>query len=336
MQPNKKLITIKDSVKQIEKLLQELVVQPRLKAIEWSKITHQTPNIKIGYPGQHLASLITGMVGERTGARGNDLIDGSEVKSCSRIDQLDKCEDCNLPVARLEERCPHCGSNNIKRNDDSKWLFTIRDEDDLKTLLTKVKRVLLVIGYYPKFEDNNFDDIKITAYEIWPEHERNQKFGEIMANYYEKIYLAHKKIDPGKTPAPKNFWPFQYQFYMCNPIEVFSCDIENINKEPTIKRIGCVEPDTDRSSLPSVNMPTEILKVDEAKLILESSRPTTIEKCLNKEMTLNDFAVAVKKGSKKSVIDTLAFVSEELRSCLPLRDTDKIAVAKKKYERRVS
>jgi hypothetical protein len=52
----------------IEKLIRELVLEPRLNALEWSKITKQTPNMKIGYPGQHLASLITGVQGVRTGA----------------------------------------------------------------------------------------------------------------------------------------------------------------------------------------------------------------------------------------------------------------------------
>jgi hypothetical protein len=87
MQPNQKFITIADNRDQIIRLLQELVLQPRINAIKWSDITKQTPNIKIGYPGQHLVSLITGVEGERTGARGKDLADGSEVKSCSRIDQ---------------------------------------------------------------------------------------------------------------------------------------------------------------------------------------------------------------------------------------------------------
>lgn len=135
MQPNKKFVTINDNIGKIKALLHELVLQPRLNAIKWSLITKQTPNIKIGYPGQHLASLITGMEGERTGARGNDLIDGSEVKSCSRIDQLDVCGECKSPVARLEEICSNCGSKNIDRKNDSKWLFSVRSEDELDFLL---------------------------------------------------------------------------------------------------------------------------------------------------------------------------------------------------------
>ena len=46
MIPKKTLITINDNKEKIEKLLMELVLQPRLKALEWSKITKQTPNMK--------------------------------------------------------------------------------------------------------------------------------------------------------------------------------------------------------------------------------------------------------------------------------------------------
>lgn len=62
-------IKILDNRNLILKLIQEIIIDPRIKALEWSKITNQTPNMKIGYPGQHLASLITGVQGSRTGAR---------------------------------------------------------------------------------------------------------------------------------------------------------------------------------------------------------------------------------------------------------------------------
>jgi hypothetical protein len=51
MLPKKELITIHNNKKLIEKLLIELVLEPRIKALEWSAITKQTPNMKIGYPG---------------------------------------------------------------------------------------------------------------------------------------------------------------------------------------------------------------------------------------------------------------------------------------------
>lgn len=102
MQPNTRLIRIPNGISLVPQLLSNLFIEPRKKAVEWSRITQQTPNMKVGYPGQHLVSLITGMPGERTGARGNDLIDGSEIKSCSRVDQVDECLECKNKVLRIE------------------------------------------------------------------------------------------------------------------------------------------------------------------------------------------------------------------------------------------
>ena len=102
MTPDRVRITLGDNRAHITKMLMELILLPRRDLVKWAKFTKQTPNIKIGYPGQHLASLVTGVEGARTGARGHDLIDGSEVKSCSRVDQLDKCKECKDAVARLD------------------------------------------------------------------------------------------------------------------------------------------------------------------------------------------------------------------------------------------
>ncbi len=334
MQPNKKFITIGDNLNKIKQLLDELVLQPRLNAIKWSAITKQTPNIKIGYPGQHLASLIAGMEGERTAARGNDLIDGTEVKSCSRIDQLDVCRDCRSPVARLENQCPTCHSKNIERKNDSKWLFGIRNEDELNLLLHVVKRVLLVIGDYPNFDEGDFNTLRFQAFEIWPEHPRNACFGEIMRNYYYKIYLAHRKKNPNKTPAPKNFWPYQYQFYMCNPIPTFVCIIENANSKPNIKILHYVKPQEDRSKLPSVVMPPAILKDIEIDLIFKKAKINDILPNLKpkfKNMTKRQLESLAITEKKKALLG----VDETLRSYLVLRDTNRIAIAKKKYTRRI-
>lgn len=305
MKPNETLITITDNLTKIKQLLLELVLEPRVNAIKWSRITKQTPNIKIGYPGQHLASLITGMEGERTGARGNDLVDGSEVKSCSRIDQLDKCEDCEAGVSRIETNCSECGSANIKRNNDSKWLFGVRSKEELDVLLHEVKRIVLLLADYPNFDEEDFETLRFQAFEIWPESPRNNKFAEIITNYYYKIYLEHKKEAPTKTPAPKNFWPYQYQFYVCNPILTFSCLIYNSNTKPEIKIEQYIEPHVDRSIVPAIIMPTEVLKKEELELIVKSVKKIPLEG-----------------------------INEKLRSILPLRDTDRISFAKSQYKRK--
>lgn len=332
MQPDKRLITLADNIEQIKKMLDELVLQPRINAIKWSIVTKQTPNIKIGYPGQHLASLITGMEGERTGARGNDLIDGSEVKSCSRIDQLDVCKDCNNPVARLEEECSNCGSTNIDRKNDSKWLFGVRNEADLEVLLHSVKRILLVIGDYPNFSEGDFNTIRFQSFEIWPESERNSRFAEIMTNYYYKIYLAHKKKNPAKTPAPKNFWPYQYQFYMCNPIPTFTCVVHNANTSPNIEIEQYLEPEHDRSKVPSILMPVSILKDNELEIIFKKAKKEELARII-KPAFKTDIA-KIKQYTAPQKRETIVGIDEGLRSYLKLRNTDRISVASTQYKRR--
>ena len=180
MKPKTELITITDNETKIVKLLQELVLQPRLLALDWSKITKQTPNMKIGYPGQHLASLIT--------ARGDDLRDGTEVKSCSRVDQLDTCVACKNKVLRIEEVCPHCGSDKIKRMDDSKWLFSIKSEAELNLLTNQIDRVFLTIADYPNFMAKEFGIIRFQAFEIWVKNPRHRHFRTLMENYYNKLF----------------------------------------------------------------------------------------------------------------------------------------------------
>ncbi|MEC4868962.1 MAG: MamI family restriction endonuclease, partial [Jaaginema sp. PMC 1078.18] len=192
MKPDLDFITIDNNRKLIEQLLRELVLEPRINALKWSGITHQSPNIKIGYPGQHLASLVTGVKGSKTAARGDDLEDGTEVKSCSRIDQMDRCKDCKAPVARTEKVCSDCGSSKIQRKDDSKWLFAIKSENDLKLLTQDVPRILLILGDYPQFKAEEYDTIRFQCFEIWMNSDRYQKFKNIMNNYYHNIYLVNK------------------------------------------------------------------------------------------------------------------------------------------------
>ncbi len=332
MQPDKKLIKIGGNIIQIKQLISELVLQSRINAIKWSIITKQTPNIKIGYPGQHLASLITGMFGERTGARGNDLADGSEVKSCSRIDQLDLCKDCKSPVARSEVNCSSCNSTNILRKDDSKWLFSIKNENDLNVLTKEVKRVLLIMSDYPNFENGDFDTLRFQAFEIWTNSSRNYRFREVMTNYYKNIYLAHKQKNVEKTPAPKNFWPYSYQFYICNPIQTFTCIVENANSKPRIEILHYVEPNQDRSKLPSVIMPSAVLSDPEVELIFKKSKNTEIAKMIKPEFKSK--LGKIKNLSTKEKREALIGIDETLRAYLPLRDTDKISSAKNQYSRR--
>lgn len=325
-----KYITISENKNRIESLIMDLVLKPRIKALEWSKITRQTPNMKIGYPGQHLASLITGVEGSRTGARGDDLLDGSEVKSCSRVDQLDSCKDCKQKVLRIEKLCPKCNSSRIKRMDDSKWLFSIKSESELKLLTNTIDRIFLTIADYPYFSENDFDTIRFQAFEIWNNLERHKIFGKIMTNYYHKIFLEHIKKNPKKTPAPKNFWPYSYQFYLCNPIKVFECIVKNANSIPEIAISHFVEPKNDRSLLESELMPTGLLNLNEIELLIQNV-PDSI---LIPQLVNGSYYSLSNNITKRKFTTMIPYINEETREYLYLRDTDKIVEAKKKYFRR--
>lgn len=296
MKPDKKYITITDNIDKIKKFINEMIIIPRLNAHKWAKITNQTPNLKIGYPAQHLASLITGMQGTATGARGNDIIDGSEVKSCSKIDQSDKCKDCNNNVLRIEKQCPHCGSKNIRRNNDSKWLIAIRSEDELRMLKDETPRFIFIVTDYPDFKIKNYEPIRIRAFEIWVKSQRCKNFITLMDNYYKYLFLVHKNNDPNKSPAPKNLFPDNYPFFMCNPIKTFECIIEKSTADkPNINIPVYIAPNADRTNLPSEDMPASLLNRDEILLL----------------------------KSKRINVTKFTFINEKTRKFLSLRDSDK-------------
>lgn len=344
MKPVKKHITIGNNINRIKKLIKELVLTPRIKALQWSKLTKQTPNMKIGYPGQHLASLVVGMEGRKTGARGNDIVDGSEVKSCSRVDPLDTCINktkkgkCNEKVSRYEHTCPKCGSNKILRGNDSKWLFTIRNKADLKLLTEGVNRIVLILADYPNFDQSDFNVIRFQVFEIWTHSKRCSEFKKLMTNYYNNIYSSHKKKDSNKTPAPKNFWPYSFQFYKCNPIKVFSCIVTNANIRPRISNIFYVKPNVNRNTLKSELMPTSVLTKDELpslKKIIKKVPARIIRKNLSKGKRIEAFKLEIRsnKFNKKKIEELMPFINEELRSYLPLR-IDTSFTLKTKHTRR--
>ena len=309
MKPRSDLVTLRNNASLLKEILLDLVLRPRRDLAKWARITKQTPNIKIGYPAQHLASLITGMEGERTAARGNDLRDGSEVKSCSRLDQLDKCRACSAAVARIEDTFPACTSREIERKNDSKWLIGVRSEDELRFLLDRVPRLVLIIGDYPHFEANDWNTVRFRAYEIWPRHPRHRNFSLLMRNYYRNIYEKHIATNPNKTPAPKNLWPYSFQFYMCNPVRVFHCVVRDALEDPRFSEFELTSPTADRSAMEPEAMPFDLLHDPEKAVLQEASEagsPMTIQ---------------------------VTGLNEEQRQLLTLRDTDHAAPQRRPYSR---
>lgn len=334
MKPNTEHITIQTSAKLLEDFISEVMLTPRLKAIEWSKITKQTPGLKIGYPAQHIASLLTGVEGRRSAARGDDLADGSEVKGCNRIDQLDTCKSCGNKVLRYETKCNFCESTSIIRKDDSKWLLTIKSESELKLYTEKIDRLIFILLDYPNFSVNDFETLSIKAYEIWPK--QNETFKQILNDYYYNIYLEHIRLDAKKTPAPKNFWPYSFQFYKCKPIKTYECLITDINTKPVVKTTTYVEPTQDRSSLTPEDVPTVILNNEELDLVF-SNHFTEFDKNHKSIMSYwNSLSPKQRstKASKEKLYQEIPTIPHSYLDCIDLRDTSKAVPHATEYSRR--
>jgi hypothetical protein len=168
-------------------LLTDLYVRLRRDLQRWAAVTHQTPQPRMGYVGQHLVSVVTGYPGGRSGARGDDLkIPGgkvAEIKCCYRVDQLGHCRKCGTPVASIEKTCPNtdCGGADLERKDDSKWLLTPKSEQELRDLFIPVCYYLVLF----EFADiQKADDIDVRIYEVDP---RCLGFALCMIDYYFNI-----------------------------------------------------------------------------------------------------------------------------------------------------
>ena len=209
----------------INKLLKDLYIDLRKKVNYWSSLTDQTAQARMGYIGQHLVSVVTGFKGGKSGARGKDLVlpnnEYGEIKTCSRVDQLGYCKECNNPVSPNETLCSFCNSKNIKRNDDSKWLISITEEYPNSSALEESEDILVNI-HKPKFyyfvlfefEDiNNADSpIVVTIYTVNP---KNNCFILCMLDYFYNI----------RRNAPFNMWPHMLKFNLCNPKIIYQSKI---------------------------------------------------------------------------------------------------------------
>lgn len=194
-----------------EALIKDLYIDLRTKVNAWSEITQQTPQARMGYIGQHLVSVVTGYPGGKSGARGDDLIMGTdkvgEIKSCCRVDQLGKCSDCNSPISSYETICSSCGSDKIERKEDSKWLIPVKDNSALSKVLSPERY------YFVLFEYANMSDIvnSDTVISIWEVDPRTKGFTYCMMDYH---------VNSNKN-APFNMWPYSIKFELTNPTLIY-------------------------------------------------------------------------------------------------------------------
>ncbi len=189
----------------------------------------------MGYVGQHLTSVVTGYPGGRSGARGHDLeLPGErygEIKTCYRVDQLGACLRCAAPVSSVEYVCPRCGGTEIARKDDSKWLITIRNEDELKTLFDPVAYYLVLFDFSAAEVEAREDaeagaaddgDVEVVTdrpldinARIWEVDPRHPGFALCMVDYRFNIQAK------STSGAPFNLWPYSLKFQLMKPLLIY-------------------------------------------------------------------------------------------------------------------
>lgn len=291
--------TFDTSEELIKECIRDLYLDPRNLILKWSKITNQTSQVRLAYPGQHLASVITGIKGMGTAARGDDLSDGSEVKSCSRADQLSECINCGAKVLPWQRKCSICGSSNINIKTDSHWIFSIKSKEELNFLLNEVPRIILILFDRESIES---ETIRLRAWIVDSKHQYVKAFFE---EYFYNNYMV--KINKGeKNPAPCNLHPLKFDFYMMEPKLIFHAEIDIEKREVEIKFWNVENPKIE-------HIPITILKSTEIEEI---------------------FTDEIKKGlTVEQIRRKYSFVPEERRKFLKMRKKI-IKKYKEKYRRR--
>ena len=249
-----------------EQLIKDLYVDLRDRVNQWSEITKQTPQARMGYIGQHLVSVVTGFPGGKSGARGYDIVmeddKYGEIKTCYRVDQLGKCANCNNVVSSLETECSACGSTDIIRKDDSKWLIGIRHDQEFAQILDPFRYYFVLFEFE---EINNQDNNNIIA-SIWEVNPLVKGFAYCMMDYYVNIRAK------SESKAPFNMWPHQLKFALTEPMLIYRSVIKGDGSIETI-----VFPTNNNTYIdvldPTLYSQAKIITADNIKKVLKHFHP---------------------------------------------------------------
>jgi hypothetical protein len=194
----------------IKKFIQAVYIDINKSMKPWQKLTEQTVLVPTGYYGQTLVSLVTGIKGKATAARGDDLADGSEVKTCSRYQQLNNCRDCKERVASIYNSCSVCGSENIKIMKDSHWICSINKNN------YKQYKVKIPVIYFLLVDTHDLKKNQLVRFTIWTIKPKENMIWQ--KNYVDNYYKKYKQNKiKGNTPAPMNVHPRSPKFNSINP-----------------------------------------------------------------------------------------------------------------------
>ncbi len=204
-----------------EALIKDLYIDLRNKVNKWSEITKQTPQARMGYVGQHLVSVVTGFPGGKSGARGYDLVmnDGTygEIKTCYRVDQLGSCNKCGTVVSSLEIECSACGSIDINRKADSKWLISLRNDKEFEEVIEPAKYYFVLFEFEDLVDATNHNIVA----SIWEVNSKEKGFAFCMIDYYLNIRAK------SKSKAPFNMWPHEFKFSLTKPTLIYRSIIKS-------------------------------------------------------------------------------------------------------------
>ncbi len=184
-----------------KRLLEEQVVEQRKKLNNWSAITAQSSQIDTGYIAQHLVSLQTQIAGQGMRGKGDDLRDGSEVKSANYLDSLDKKGakeprwNFSAGTERIMERFLEYPSvyllsmdlNKHKRVRTRIWKVDVTKHEVLKARYTE----WMEKKGYPKFKANKKKSVN---FQLFPPHSKTEetfaRHGNGRANGFSRIQIA--------------------------------------------------------------------------------------------------------------------------------------------------
>ncbi|MCQ2417501.1 MAG: MamI family restriction endonuclease [Oscillospiraceae bacterium] len=176
------VLTIEERKELATQLLEEQVVEQREKLNHWSVITAQSSQIDTGYIAQHLVSLQTQIAGQGMRGKGDDLCDGSEVKSANFLDSLDK-KGATAPrwnftavTRQIMERFleyPAVYLLSMDLNTEGNFRTRIWKVDVTKHTILRERYIewMKVLGY-PKFASEKEESVN---FQLFPPHIRTEE-----------------------------------------------------------------------------------------------------------------------------------------------------------------
>lgn len=177
-------------------LIEEQIVNQRKMLSHWGTLTAQSFIIDTGYIAQHLVSLQTQISGQGMRGKGDDLCDGSEVKSANFIGSLDK-KGKTAPrwdfsannVAKMEQflryRMLYLTSIDLNPDNNCRIRIWQLDLNSHPILRDRYIEWMNVKGY-PKFNDSAIrHDVNFQLFP--PRNKTNETFARHGSNRYGEL-----------------------------------------------------------------------------------------------------------------------------------------------------